>query len=32
LQEHGLVKNAMAVYDRACKNVLPIERFDLYMT
>ncbi|KAJ1474868.1 hypothetical protein T484DRAFT_1830702, partial [Baffinella frigidus] len=31
-EEHGLVKNAMAVFDRACKNVLPAERFDLYMT
>jgi len=30
-EEHGLVKNAMAVYDRACKLVSPPERHDLYI-
>jgi len=30
-EEHGLVKNAMAVYDRACKMVSAGERHDLYV-
>jgi pre-mRNA-splicing factor SYF1 len=30
-EDHGLVKNAMAIYDRACKQVSPPERHDLYI-
>ena len=30
-EDHGLVKNAMSIYDRACKLVSPAERHDLYV-
>jgi len=29
-EDHGLVKNAMSVYDRACKLVSPAERHHLH--
>lgn len=29
-EDHGLSRHAMAVYDRACKSVLPEEKYEMY--